>query len=200
MSPDDPRHGTYAGYVAHNNGTRACEPCREAARRYQAGRLWDKHKGIPRTLDATGTRRRLQALTTLGWDYKTLADMLGVRPQVVHRWTSTATVYRHNAQRVAALYEQLSMRFPPTDTESQRNVIGRTKALARRRGFAPPLAWDNIDNDPTPAGTRDRKPLSTLAEYRHLTEGGITPDRAMQRLGVKRSAIEAAIRRERKAA
>lgn len=35
MSPDDERHGTYAGYQRHRlDGETACGPCRDAARDY----------------------------------------------------------------------------------------------------------------------------------------------------------------------
>lgn len=41
MSPDDPRHGTYAGALAHyKDGTDYCEPCREAKR------IWNKRKDV----------------------------------------------------------------------------------------------------------------------------------------------------------
>lgn len=44
MTPDDPRHGTHAGYKA---GCRSCEPCKAANAAYQRERARRKREGIP---------------------------------------------------------------------------------------------------------------------------------------------------------
>ena len=47
MSPDDPRHGTYAGALAHRrDGSTACLPCFLAARRYVKAAKMRLEKGI----------------------------------------------------------------------------------------------------------------------------------------------------------
>lgn len=55
MNPDDPRHGTYAGYQAHKktNQEQPCEPCRIAYNAYQRER---------RKSDPTALRRSRQSI------------------------------------------------------------------------------------------------------------------------------------------
>lgn len=202
MNANDPRHGTYAGYVAHTkDGDGHCEPCRSAARRYQAGRKWDQHTGSPRSVSALPTRRRLEALMALGWDMKSLAPLIGAAPQMIHRWRIIESIYRHNHDRVARVYDQLSMRLPPTDTTAQKNTVTRIKSLATRNGYAPPLAWDNIDDpNETPKTTGTRRPQHTLAEYRFLIEAGESHHAAITKLGITDKGLERAIYREKEAA
>ena len=59
---------------------------------------------------------------------------------------------------IAALYDELWDQQPPTHTRAQR--VGRSYALtvARRHGWLPPLAWDDIDTDPAPP-TAGQEPL-----------------------------------------
>ena len=48
MTPDDPRHGTNAGYQTHwREGEQACEPCKAAKRRRQKLNRYDTHRGVP---------------------------------------------------------------------------------------------------------------------------------------------------------
>ena len=48
MQADDPRHGTYAGYIAHRNeGSDKCAPCRLAERRYR--KRYELNKGATMT-------------------------------------------------------------------------------------------------------------------------------------------------------
>jgi hypothetical protein len=59
-------------------------------------------------------------------------------------------VYRKTHEAVAAAYDALSMKLPP-DTGISRQV----RAHAERRGWAPPLAWDDDtidDPDAVPLG------------------------------------------------
>jgi hypothetical protein len=98
--------------------------------------------------DGLGTRRRVEALMALGWSGQQIADDAGMAQcgvwAIFRRTRCTATV----SARIAATYDRLSMRLPTTDTKGQRISVSRTRAHAARRGFAPPLAWNNID-DPT---------------------------------------------------
>lgn len=89
--------------------------------------------------DATGARRRLQALAAIGWSqmeiarrydghFVSLASIArGAQSQVgprLHRLITTA-------------YDDLAMTPGPHN---------RTRLDAARKGWAPPLAWDDIDD------------------------------------------------------
>jgi len=141
------RHGTASAY------TRSCRcpQAREAWRLYSKRRREGRQP--PFLCDATGTRRRLQALVAIGWPTAALAARLGIPPTEVSRLCHHAhRVYPHTAARVAQLYTQLSMHPGPS-------------RRARRRGevasWAPPLAWDDntIDHPAaTPAGQHCEHP------------------------------------------
>jgi hypothetical protein len=96
----------------------------------------------PRVVDATGTRRRLQALMRMGWTTAELAARGGWNtPEAVQMIARRDMVNHANRDRVARLYDALAMIPGPSSLTAQR---------AARAGWAPPLAWDDIDNDPEP--------------------------------------------------
>lgn len=98
-----------------------------------------------------GTRRRLQALMTLGWSQRALAARLGTtQNQVWLILERQVSVTRETAEHVAEVYEQLWNVRPPAETRGERASVGRASVYARRRGFAPPMAWDDIDHDEGP--------------------------------------------------
>jgi hypothetical protein len=147
MSPDDPRHGTPQGRPAHRRaGEPACDPCREANALYQ--RRYRKTRALhgDKSVDATGTRRRVQALCVLGWSTTQIAERIDMVQNQLWMTTQQETVYRSTAARVAEIYDVLSMSVPPTTTTSERISVSRTKSHAIRAGWAPPLAWDDIDD------------------------------------------------------
>ncbi len=51
------------------------------------------------------------------------------------------------AQRVAAAYDALWDRPPPQRTPREREEAAAAETHARRRGWAPPLAWDDEEID-----------------------------------------------------
>jgi hypothetical protein len=101
-------------------------------------------------VDATGTRRRLQALIAIGWPAELLADPLGRRPNSLLRSMTGQSVTARTAYEVASLYERLWNTTPPRMTGEQRAVADAARAHAAARGWLPPLAWDDIDTDPAP--------------------------------------------------
>lgn len=152
IAPDDPRHGHARGYYA---GCRdAC--CRRAhALDMKLGRL-RKAEGRPRAVPVLGPQRRVMALMALGWTTQDIANAAGMShrakvSQILHgqkgrpaRWITRTT-----EAKITAAYELLSMRIPP-----HTRARARTRTIATRRGYHPPLAWDDID-DPNeqPAAT-----------------------------------------------
>lgn len=94
------------------------------------------------TVDATGTRRRIQALMRLGWR---VADMADRGPwgtgDAVLEMLSRQRVTVVNADHIARIYNTLCMTVGPSTANQRRGV---------RNGWAPPLAWTNIDTDLAP--------------------------------------------------
>ncbi len=129
-------------------------------------------------LDATGTRRRLQALVAAGWSIDLLAQHLGRTPANLQRTLSGATV----TARTAVLIDQLHARLwdvrPPLATDADRASTAAARAEAARNGWLPTLAWDDIDTDPEPqpharprSSTADD--LDDIAIERAVTGDGI---------------------------
>lgn len=87
-------------------------------------------------VNPTGTRRRLQALATLGYSYPYLSEKLGVNPRGVAAYAAPSKrwVMRDTAEKVRQLYDELSMKPGPDQTAALR---------AKNKGWAPPLAWDD---------------------------------------------------------
>lgn len=128
-------HGTLTRYQAPCR----CTACRAEHTRAQNRRRLALAEGRPLTQDGTGTRRRLQALSALGHTSATLAVRLGLTPSRVRELaTETCRVRASTYERVAALYDDLSMVPGASD---------RTRAIALRRGWVPPLAWDDDEID-----------------------------------------------------
>ncbi len=145
--------------------------------------------GLSRMVPDVGARRRLQALSAIGWRFKDLGDELGINPrnlQRVRAGRAGGHIQRATAQRIVDLYDRLSMK-PPPDSRYARER--RTKA--RGYGWLPPLAWDDgtgphgIDNPaatPHPMIDGFRKPAEMAAELRHIIDTD-TPENIALRLG-----------------
>ncbi|WP_067487397.1 hypothetical protein [Actinomadura hibisca] len=90
-------------------------------------------------VDATGTRRRIQALAALGWSLSRQARRLD---RVVANYARILTyqqVTAATARQVRALYAEWSMVVP---TPCGRDGVRRSRNDAARKGWLPPLAWD----------------------------------------------------------
>lgn len=145
-------HGTNSGYK-----TCHCCDCRrahaESLRRFRSGRS-DK------ILDATGCRRRLQALQALGWSSSKIGRVAGINPGSIQRLLRAQQVRSSTAALVGRAYDDLSMKVGPSTA---------VRELARRKGWPPPLAWDDdtIDRpDAVPHGaltTRSTRSRATDA-------------------------------------
>lgn len=100
--------------------------------------------------DATGTRRRLQALTALGHPAAGLARSLGVSPETlwgIGRGTSS-TVAPDLHVAVRDLYDQMWDLRPPERTGAERRAATAARARAARSGWPTPMGLDDeqIDN------------------------------------------------------
>lgn len=105
-----------------------------------AARLLAVKPSAARVVEPLGARRRLQALTALGWSQHALARMLDTTPghiNVMLHGTGGA-MYASTAARIAALYDELCGTPGPSK---------RSATTARLNGWLPPAAWDDIDTD-----------------------------------------------------
>lgn len=199
-------HGTVAAYRDDGCG---CTPCRDAhsanMRRYRKQRVhrrWAKESiWLP---SHVGVRRRLEALMALGWSLPTLAAKLGYSYAALEKLrTREGKVLRTIAQPIFDLYDELCMTVP------EGPYALRSRRQAARKGWAPPLAWDDDDIDDPAArphiGGRVRsgvvddiavdlgKPV-TRAEMRasvaRLVALGYTSHRAAEVLGVTRRQVD----------
>lgn len=98
--------------------------------------------------DPTGTSRRLRALVAIGYRQNVLAGHLGLCPSGVGRLIKlTDPVRVARAREVTELYDRLSRTPGPSE---------QARVWAARRGWEPPIAWDDDtidDPDAHPAGT-----------------------------------------------
>lgn len=154
MTPDDPRHGTYAGYVAHIGGidrSQPCDPCALAGYRRRKHNRYLTLIGTPAMVPMLGTLRRIRALRTIGWTVVDISRASGIPEKTLRNPNHRGEyVYRGTADAVAAAYEQMCMTFP------EGGYATRQRRHAARMKWAPPLAWDCIDTDTEPTGVSGR--------------------------------------------
>ena len=149
-------------------------------------------------VDSTGTRRRLQALAALGWSFAGMARRLGLSDATVHHWTAGRRVEAVSAAKARRLYAELWDQRPPESTPIQRMVANRNRALAQRRGWPPPMAWDDetIDRpESAPADLRTPRhttPTETLVEAAEL---GCCLAELCSRFNLKASSVERSLDR-----
>lgn len=167
------QHGTYTAY--DSDGCR----CTRCAIAYSAWkRAWLAGAERERaTIDGEGTRRRLRALTIMGWSPPELAARLGMNDQAVLRLRNSTTARRvlpTTFEAVRDLYDEL------WDQRSPGAHARRMANLALRKGWVPPLGWDDdcIDDpaaSPSMPVDRPEKRLAecgtTAAYRRHLRRG-----------------------------
>lgn len=140
--------GTPSGYRMHLYlGEETCAECRLAWGRYnkRVKAAMDLGRGS-RLIPIQGTVRRLQALMCLGWPMSHILDQAGLKRQSILHFESRERVHRNIAAGIAKAYDELSMKLPDPK-QIRPSAITMAKKHARARGYVPPLAWDDIDND-----------------------------------------------------
>lgn len=153
-------------------------------------------------VDATGTRRRLQALVAIGWPQRRIAQELGSEFALVWAQIRQDAVQAATARAVKDLYERLWNVDPLT-----RGVLSRwadtARQIAAKHGWVPPAAWDDDVID-SPGATPDMG--ETTARYVELAENalwlmeqGYSRQQIGERLREHPDYIAAAIKRYRKA-
>lgn len=155
-------------------------------------------------VDATGTRRRIQAMVANGRPLAEIARLLGREPGPVGRILTQATVRAATAQAVSDLYGRLGDRIPEPASRAEALAAAAARSFAQRRGWPPSLAWeaDQLgDPDGEPAGGWDgwqRRPLRGPARWAAIsedveflrTEEGLADPQIAERLGMTGNALE----------
>ena len=149
----------------------------ELVRRTVAERLLAvKYRPAPgRTIDATGTRRRIQALIAIGHTITGIAEESGVDHSVINDiLNGVANVRGVTYDRIAATYDWLAAQPPVTDRKS---AVTASRNRAVREGWHDPQWWEDMgdiddpDFDPTAAErelNRDELAAHRRAEIEHL--------------------------------
>lgn len=150
-----------------------------------------------RRVDATGSRRRLQALRVIGHRRYDLAERLNMTPDRVKHITSgdTRWVTPQEATAITRLYRRLSTVPGPSK---------QTAGVARNRGWHGPLAWDDIDDPAAKPETKGRtkghrrhKAVIDPQRVAHLTAIGRSAEQIATEIGChKRSVVRARRRAE----
>lgn len=159
MNADDPRHGTAAGASQHQrDAENLCDPCRKAANRNRKRYRYLAAVGKNATIDAAGLRRRVRALQALGWTLPQIAGAADLSfSTLLKPLYRSATCRTQTARAVARAYDRLCMTLPPERTAAERRNAAYARNLARKHGWAPPLAYDDIDDpDERPRGVRGK--------------------------------------------
>lgn len=126
---------------------------RDTAERILAVPVDDSSRAANSHVDATGTRRRLQALVANGWTQEWLAREMHRSPANLRRSMTSDSVTARTAKLVHEAYERLWDAEPPQLLAAQRRASAAARAHAATHNWLPPLAWDDIDNDPEPCPT-----------------------------------------------
>jgi AraC-like DNA-binding protein len=153
----------------------------------------------PGIVDATGTRRRLQALAAVGWPFRALGPHLDVAPQTVARLTHQRRLYATTAETVTTVYTRLS-----TTIAEDHGIPAASAARARNRataeGWRDPQYWDDMGHidDPTFNPDTAEQPLKRAQQVAEdaawLLAAGYSRDHVATRLGVSRFYIDRALR------
>ena len=172
------------------------------AQRLLAVRFSEANLAAGTAVEAAGTRRRLQALIATGYSGRSLAARLVMEPAHLYRILSgRPAVMAATACRVRELYDRLWGQPPPQGTRGERISAAKARAHAARRGWPPPLAWDDdtIDDPGSSPGpwrrSGRRRSRDLAADARELAACGYTRTQVAQRLGISRDALDKAISR-----
>lgn len=102
-----------------------------------------QHLGKTALVEASGTRRRIQALVVIGWSKARLARQLGMAPSNFNKTLNSETVHAETARKVQALYDQLWNQPQYGHDHRSRISANASRNRAKAKGWAPPLAWDD---------------------------------------------------------
>lgn len=143
-------------------------------------------------IPAVGTRRRLRALACMGWAAVQLASESGlpVSTVVKLRAGDVDSVRAWMARAVCGSYARLSGAAAPSGPTAT-----RTRADAGRRGWVPPIAWDDAAIDDPAAvpdlGEYTGRALAVAEDVEFIrSTTGASLNVIAERLGISRDALD----------
>lgn len=177
------RHGDFNAYS--NDGCR----CPDAAvdwQRFKAALedgTWQS-----RLVDSIGTRRRVLSLMALGWSTAAISREAGYKSKNgVHSLISKDRVQASSRDRMADLFDRLSVRNPPESTHHEKVAATKARQYAALHGGVVPMAWDDdaLDDPEGQPATPERAPclVDWVHEERMAAKWG---KNHTQRRGVRR--------------
>lgn len=98
-------------------------------------------------IDATGTVRRVRALSSIGYSKKIICEESGIRRETFDALGNCTKVKADDANAIKEAYERLRNVSPPMETPAEKGLVSKTMANARKNGWLPPLAWDDATMD-----------------------------------------------------
>lgn len=149
---------------------------------------------------ALGPRRRLQAMSRMGWTRRMLADVTGLHPETLKRLMTDRSTILHDetAARIDAAFILFAHRLPKPRDPAHAWAMSQARAFAAAQGWPPPAAWDDPD-DPNeqPVGFRpgDGGVTASTAEIVGLLRDGVSPVEIGNRLGVHPASLARRLRR-----
>lgn len=144
-------------------------------------------------IDATGSRRRLQALVVAGWSQRSLAPRLGMTERHISHLMRRRYMQLRTADSITALYSELRDADP---LEHGVTPLGYRRAVLKgnANGWLPAAAWDTDIDDPdtTPydqetPGAREAKTALAAAraeDIEFLAKRGVCEDDIAARVGL----------------
>ncbi|MER7612472.1 hypothetical protein [Nonomuraea wenchangensis] len=143
-----------------------------------------------------GTRRRVQALSAMGWPLPLVAARCGLSPDTVQRLTRApddGRVDASTARKVADLYRRLWC-LDPASEGVPAPTVARLRSIAAGKGWVTPIGWGDIDDpDATPdtdAEQIEPRRYALWEDSEELIRGqGLTIAVAAHRLGVTASKL-----------
>jgi hypothetical protein len=165
------QHGTRLAYDADRCRCFDCRLANAIAKAtYADGEKPAREGKVPNA----GTQRRLHALNAVGHTWKSIGQRLGLSIQSVreiaglstqHPWT---LCYIDTARKVEELYEEWWNVYPAG------TAAHRARLSAKRKGFLPPLAWDDetIDDPQATPAPLDGAAVIDAVAIKRVVDGG----------------------------
>jgi hypothetical protein len=146
-------------------------------------------------VDPTGTRRRVQALVSIGWSQQRIADVARLDVNSLSRvLNGDRAVHGRTALQVKRAFDELWDKPQYGDDWRSRISANRARNYAAARGWVSPLAWDDdtID-DPqavpdTGSGSGFVHAVDRFDEAVFLLDGGAPVEDVLRRLGYRNGA------------
>ncbi|MFB6776549.1 hypothetical protein ACFCX0_03760 [Streptomyces sp. NPDC056352] len=146
--------------------------------------------------DATGTVRRIRALLAIGHTSQAIADAVGMHRDALNKIArhELPCVRATTARAVASAYRQLAL---------APGMSVRGRAMAARKGWHGPLAWDETTIDDPEAQpetdgaeqelNRDQLAALRRSEAAHLAQFGVSAHEIAERLDMALSTVQAIV-------